>query len=41
MNQLLDQEDNDDDFYKNQYGEDVFKESSSEYHSSDDGCEKL
>ena len=37
MSQLLEQEDNDDEFYVSHYGENVFNESSSEYHSSEDG----
>eukprot|EP00048_Salpingoeca_helianthica_P004297 m.75525 g.75525 ORF g.75525 m.75525 type:complete len:487 (-) comp13136_c2_seq2:259-1719(-) len=36
MNALLEQEDQDDDFYRTTYGEDIFNESNSEFHSSDE-----
>eukprot|EP00047_Mylnosiga_fluctuans_P005628 m.241642 g.241642 ORF g.241642 m.241642 type:complete len:359 (+) comp13886_c0_seq1:21-1097(+) len=39
MNALLDDEANDDDFYKTAYGDEIFREDSSEYHSSEDDSE--
>ncbi len=37
MAQMIEEEDNDDDFYKQQFGDNVFESSASEFHSSDEG----
>ena len=37
MHQLLEEEDNDDEFYTTHYGEDVFKDTSSDYNTNEEG----
>ena len=41
MAQLMEDEDNDDAFYKQQFGENVFESSESEFHSSDEGKTRM